>query len=115
VIGLAYAMGTSPAGGAGAGPGGLANALILPIAFIVIFYFLLIRPQQKRAKQHRDFLAALEKGDEVITSGGIHGRVTGVADKAVTLEVAPNIRIKVEKTNVAGKKPKTQEKTAASD
>jgi len=111
VIDLAYAMGTSGAGGAaaGAGPGGLANALILPIAFIAIFYFLLIRPQQKRAKQHREFLAALEKGDDVITSGGLHGKVTGLTDKVVTLEIAPNIRVKVERANIAGRKPKTQE------
>jgi preprotein translocase subunit YajC len=114
VLGLAYAMGTSPgAGGVGAGPGGMANALILPIAFIAIFYFLLIRPQQKRAKEHRDFLAGMEKGDEVVTSGGLHGKVTGITDKVVTLEIAPNVRVKVEKANIAGRKPKTQEKTTA--
>ena len=105
MLGLAYAMGTSPAGGgAAAGPAGMANALILPIAFIAIFYFLLIRPQQKRAKEHRDFLAALEKGDEVVTSGGLHGKVTGITDKVVTLEIAPNVRVKVEKANIAGRK-----------
>jgi preprotein translocase subunit YajC len=114
VLGLAFAMGTGAGGGgAAAGPGGLANALILPIAFIAIFYFLLIRPQQKRAKEHRDFLSALEKGDEVITSGGVHGKVTGLTDKVVTLEIAPNVRIKVERANIAGRKPKTQEKAAA--
>jgi len=113
VIDLAYAMGTAPGGGAGGGAP--VNPLMQFLPFILIFvilYFLMIRPQQKRSKQHRDFLAALEKGDEVITSGGIHGKVTGLTDTVVTLEVGQNVRIKVERSNIAGRKPKAPEKSA---
>jgi len=111
---LAYAMGV-PAGGGAAGPGGPAGVFqaMLPILLIfLVFYFLMIRPQQKRAKQHRDFLDALQKGDEIITSGGIHGRVTGITDNVVTLEVADKVRIKIQRSNVAGGKPRVPEKTA---
>jgi preprotein translocase subunit YajC len=60
-----------------------------------IFYFLLIRPQQKRQKQHREMLAGLKKGDTVITGGGLVGRVTGLTDSLVTLEVAEKVRLKI--------------------
>ncbi len=71
------------------------------IAMFAIFYFLLIRPQQKRAKDHKAMIEALRRGDEVITSGGIHGKVTGVTDDVVTLEVAPNIKVRVQKHAMA--------------
>jgi len=113
VIDLAYAMGVPPEGGAGAGgPGGMFQALLPLMLMFLVFYFLLIRPQQKRTKQHRDFLDALQKGDEVITSGGLHGKVTGITDNVVTLEIADKVRIKVQRANIAGTKPKVVEKTA---
>lgn len=74
------------------------------IILFVIFYFLLIRPQQKRAKEHRQMISALQKGDNVITSGGIHGRVTAVNDDTVTVEISDGVRIKVSKEAVTARK-----------
>jgi len=109
---LVYAMGMPPEGGAGAGgPGGMFGALAPLLLMFLVFYFLLIRPQQKRTKQHRDFLEAIQKGDEVLTSGGIHGRVTGITDNVVTLEIADKVRIKIQRSNIAGAKARTPEKT----
>ncbi|MBI5286852.1 MAG: preprotein translocase subunit YajC [Deltaproteobacteria bacterium] len=81
---------------------------IAPLIFIfVIFYFLLIRPQQKKAKEHREMLEKLQKGDMVITSGGLYGKITGIAEDAITLEVADNVRVKVAKEHIAVKKGHT--------
>ena len=102
---LAYAMGTSGSGGGGQGGGfGAFMPLILMFA---IFYFLLIRPQQKKAKQHRELLAALKKGDRVVSSGGLHGVVTGLTDDVVTMEIAPKIRVKVSRGSISGVTSKT--------
>jgi len=71
-------------------------AQFIPLILIfVVFYFLLIRPQQKKAKEQQDFLGNLKKGDKVMTGGGIHGTITGLTDTAVTLEIADNTRIKL--------------------
>jgi preprotein translocase subunit YajC len=67
----------------------------------VIFYFLLIRPQQKKARDHQQMLGRLKKNDEVMTSGGIYGKVTALADNVVTLEVAPNVRIRVNRPQIS--------------
>jgi preprotein translocase subunit YajC len=83
---------------------GFASMLPLILLF-VIFYFLLIRPQQKRAKEHREMVKRLEKGDSVVTSGGLHGRITSVSEDMVTMEVADNVRVKVTKDSVAARKP----------
>ncbi|MEZ5583982.1 MAG: preprotein translocase subunit YajC [Candidatus Competibacteraceae bacterium] len=91
---------TAPQQGAGLG------ALLFPILLIVIFYFLLIRPQSKRAKEHKQMVDALKKGDEVATSGGIVGRITEVGDNFVQLEVVENIVLKVQKQAVASLMPK---------
>ncbi|MFZ5568829.1 MAG: preprotein translocase subunit YajC [Thermodesulfobacteriota bacterium] len=95
---IAYAMGQ---GGAPAGQGGGFTAFVPLILMFAIFYFLLIRPQQKKAKEHREMLNQLKKGDRVITSGGIHGTITSVDDTAVTLEIAEKVRIKVVRGNIA--------------
>ena len=79
---------------------GLMDMLMLPLGFLVIMYFLIIRPQQKKAKEHQDLLEKLKAGDEVVTTGGIIGKVKSVADRFVTLEVASNTSIKVFKTNI---------------
>ena len=102
---LAYAMTAAP-GAEGAAPpgGGMMGALLPLVLMFLVFYFLLIRPQQKRTKQHRDFLESLKKGDEVVTSGGIYGRVTGITESVVTLEVADKVRIKIQRSNIAGTK-----------
>jgi preprotein translocase subunit YajC len=100
MIGLAFAMGTPPGGGAGGGQSALTSMVPLVIMF-GIFYFLLIRPQQKKAKEHKALLEALKKGDQVITAGGMHGKITAVEDTVVTIEVANNVNIKFNKGHVA--------------
>jgi len=72
------------------------------ILIFVVFYFLLIRPQQKKAKEHQNYLANLKKGDRVITGGGIHGVIASLTDTVVTLEIAENVRIKVSRSAIAG-------------
>jgi preprotein translocase subunit YajC len=81
------------------GPSPLVN--LLPIALMfVILYFLMIRPQQKRAKEHTTMVENLKRGDEVVTSGGIHGRIQAMADKILTVEIAPNVRIRLDRDQV---------------
>ena len=89
----------------GAQGGGLLSLLPLVVIF-VIFYFLLIRPQQKRAKQHREMVAALKKGDEVATNGGLLGRISGVDDNFVEVEVAKDVTVKVQRHAIAQMMPK---------
>lgn len=96
---VAYAMG-APSGGGGV-MGSLTSFLPLVLMFVV-FYFLLIWPQQKKAKAHRQVLANLQKGDNVVTSSGIYGQITGITDTTVTLEIAEKVRIKVSRSAVAG-------------
>lgn len=111
LTGLAYAMGQP--GAAGAQPGGF-TAFIPLIIMFVIFYFLLIRPQQKKAKEHREMVNNLKKGDRVVTSGGIYGTISSVDDTTVNLEIAEKIRIKVMRGNIVSmadtgsKSPKKQ-------
>ena len=76
---------------------------LAPWLFIfIIFYMLMIRPQTRRMKQHQATLAALKKGDEVITAGGIRGKVTKVADDEVEVEIANNVRVRVVKSTITG-------------
>ncbi|MEJ2658470.1 MAG: preprotein translocase subunit YajC [Desulfobacterales bacterium] len=99
MINTAYAMGQ---GGAAAGQGAGGFASLIPIILMfVIFYFLLIRPQQKKAKQHREMIGQLKKGDRIVTSGGLHGRVTAVNDTIMTVEIADKVRVKIARGNVA--------------
>lgn len=80
------------------------------ILIFVVFYFLLIRPQQKKAKDHRELLAKLKKNDEVMTAGGLYGKVVALTDTVVTLEVAQNVRIRVSRPQVSALVEKTQGK-----
>ena len=98
---LAYAMGGGGTGGAG-GEGGGFGAFVPLILMFAIFYFLLIRPQQKKAKAHKQLLTALKKGDRVVSSGGLHGVITGISDDVVTMEVAPKVRVKVSRASISG-------------
>ena len=91
-------------GGASAA-GGLTPFIMMAV-FIVIFYFLLIRPQQKKQKEHQAMLSKIAMGDEVVTSGGILGRVVDVGDQFLTLEIADNVRIKVQRFQVTSLVPK---------
>ena len=96
---LAYAMGT---GGGSGGQGGGFGAFIPLILMFAIFYFLLIRPQQKKAKQHKEMITSLKKGDRVVSSGGLHGVITGITDDIITVEIAPKVRVKISRGSVAG-------------
>ena len=82
------------------------------VVFVVIFYFLLIRPQQKKAKEHQALVSKLQAGDEVVTTGGILGKVTEVGDSFVTIEVAEGVRMKVQKFQVGSLMPKGTLKSA---
>ena len=86
--------------------------LLMMVVFIVIFYFLLIRPQQKKAKEHQALVSKLSAGDEVVTTGGILGKVTEVGDSFVTIEVAEGVRVKVQKFQVGSLMPKGTLKSA---
>jgi preprotein translocase subunit YajC len=83
-----------------------ANPLFMMVVMVVIFYFLLIRPQSKRNKEHRQLLDSLAKGDEVVLVGGMLGRITKVADDFVVIEVAPEIEIRFQRSAVTATLPK---------
>ena len=90
----------------GGGGGGFDLVQLAPLALIfVVFYFLIIRPQTQKASEHTKMLGALKKNDEVVTTGGIIGRITELGDKVVTLEVAPNVKVRIERAQVAGPSP----------
>ncbi len=93
MTGIAYAAGAAPAAG------GLTSFLPLILIFIV-FYFLLIRPQQKKAKEQQNFLDNLQKGADIVTNGGIHGKITGLTDTVATVEIADGIRIKLNRSAI---------------
>jgi len=95
---IAYAMG---AGAGQGGQGGGFSAIVPLILMFAIFYFLLIRPQQKKAKEHREMVNNLKKGDRVITSGGIHGKITSLDEGTVTVEIADKVKIKVLRGNIS--------------
>jgi preprotein translocase subunit YajC len=99
------------AGAGGFGGGGMGQIIIL-VVFVGVFYFLLIRPQQKRMKDQQAMLARLASGDEVVTAGGILGRITEVSDTFVTLEIADSVRIKVQKAQITQLMPKGTLKSA---
>ena len=80
--------------------------IIFFAGFILIFYFLIWRPQSKRAKEHKNLMSGLNKGDEVVTSGGVAGRITKVTDDFIVLEVADNVEMKIQKVAVAAALPK---------
>jgi len=95
-VAVAFAADSGQQGGAG---GIMSFAPI--IVLFAIFYFLMIRPQQKRAKAHKEMLSKTAKGDYIVTTGGLHGRVTAVSENTLTIEVADKVRVKVEKNAVA--------------
>ena len=93
------------------GTDGLLGMLPLLLMFVVL-YFVMIRPQMKRQKEHRTMLAALSKGDEVVTNGGIAGRVDEVGESFLTVEIAPNVKVRVQKGAVSQVLPKGSLKSA---
>jgi len=96
-ISVAFAMAQQGEGGAQG-----FTAFVPLILIFVIFYFLLLRPQQKKAKEQREFLNQLKAGDMVITAGGLHGKITGLTDAVVTMEIADKVRVRVSRSQVAG-------------
>jgi preprotein translocase subunit YajC len=104
IIASAYAQDAAP-------QGGLLSFLPLIVIFVV-FYFLLIRPQMKRAKEHKALVAQLAAGDEVVTSGGILGKITNVGESFVTIELAENVKVKLQKHAIASVMPKGTIKSA---
>ena len=92
---------------AGAAPAGNPMLPFVVMAvFVAIFYFLMIRPQQKKQKEHQAMLSKIGEGDEVVTAGGIVGKVVGVGDQFLTVEIADNVRIKVQRFQVTSLVPK---------
>ncbi len=100
LIGNAWAQ--APAGGASGGM----ESIFLIVAMFAVLYFLMIRPQMKRAKEHKTMVDALQKGDEVVTAGGILGRISKIGDAHLTLEVAANVEIQVQRAAVQTVLPK---------
>jgi preprotein translocase subunit YajC len=103
-MGLAYAMGNGV--GVPKGAGGDFQFFIMMGIIFLIFYFLLIRPQQKKQKELKDMIANIKHGDTVVTTGGLHGKVVGITESIVTLEIADKVNVKVSRGHivaVAGK------------
>ncbi|MEM4261140.1 MAG: preprotein translocase subunit YajC [Candidatus Woesearchaeota archaeon] len=94
----------APAGGADQSGSGMWMTLIMFAAIILIMYFLMIRPQQKRQKEHKQMLDNLKKGDKVIMASGIHGTIKDIDGPTVTIEIAENTNIQIEKNAIAAKK-----------
>lgn len=94
---LLFAM--APSGGDGGGS--LVSTLIMFGAIFAIFYFMIIRPQQKKAKEREKLLSELQKGDKVITSGGIHGTIAGLEEKTALLDLGNNVKVKVERSAIS--------------
>jgi len=106
LIPVAWAQGAPSAGGSSV------SFAILIAAMFAMFYFVLMRPQQKKQKEHQALLSKLASGDEVVTTGGVLGKITDVGDHFVTLEVADGVRIKVQKFQVSALMPKGTLKSA---
>jgi len=97
MLGIAFAQAPTAAE---RGPSALVQMLPFVLIFAVV-YLLLIRPQQKKAREHATMVANIKKNDEVVTSGGLHGRVVGLEDRVLTVEIAPNVRVRIERAQVA--------------
>lgn len=100
LISPAYAQGAAPVGG------GMLPTLIMVGLFFVFMYFMIIRPQMKRQKDHRKLIDGLEKGNEVITQGGVAGKVREVGENFLVIEVANNVQIRVQKQSISSVVPK---------
>ncbi len=98
---VAYAMGPTPGGGGA--PGGSLSVLFPLLLMFGVFYFLLIRPQQKKTRTHQEMLKSLKVGDRVVTTGGLYGTIVAGGDHTVKLEIADKVRVEVGRTYIAGK------------
>ncbi len=109
---LDFLIPTAYAQSAGGQPQGGFGMLVFPVILIAIMYFLMIRPQMKRQKEHKAMLDKLNRGDEVITSGGVAGTITDIGDNFVTVEIADNVRVRVQKGAIGNVLPKGTLKSA---
>jgi preprotein translocase subunit YajC len=92
--------------GASGAPGGEYIQFLFLGGFVVIFYLMIWRPQARRAKEHKNLMSSLQKGDEVVTSGGIAGKINKVADDFVVIEVSPTVELKIQKGSITATLPK---------
>jgi len=100
------AGGAPPPAGGLAACGGQGTSMMVPMLMIfVVFYFMLIRPQQKKERERQDWLKQLKKGDEVVTTGGLIGKISGVTDQVIVLEVQEKVRMKFLRSHISGKAP----------
>lgn len=106
LIPAAYADAAAPAAAAAGAPAGSGFEWVFLIGFVVIFYLMIWRPQAKRAKEHKNLIGSLQKGDEVVTSGGIAGKVVKVSDEFVVIEVSDTVELKMQKGAIAAALPK---------
>jgi len=97
---LNYLLAMAPPAG-GSGGSGFISTIIMFGAIFLIFYFMIIRPQQKRGKEREKLLSNLQKGDKVVTSGGLHGTIAGLDEKTVLLQVSDNVKMKFERSAIA--------------
>lgn len=100
-----------PDGGEGGVGGLLGSPFILLVAMLVLMYALIIRPQQRQQKEHKQMVTAVGRGDLVVTNGGIHGKVTGIADDVLTVEIAEKVRIKLNRSAVSQRTPVEKKET----
>ena len=107
IVAPAHAQAAAPAAS-----GGFGMQLLVPLLLIGVMYFLMIRPQMKRAKEHKSMLEKLSRGDEVLTNGGIAGTVSEIGENFITVEIADNVRIRIQKGAIANVLPKGTLKSA---
>jgi len=90
----------APAQG-GQGGGDFMTTILMFAVIIAIFYFMILRPQQKRQKERKKLLESMKKGDKVVTAGGLHGTIVGIEDKTLLLQIAENVKVKVERSSIS--------------
>jgi len=111
INGLELVLATAQRGAETQQPGGLLGALLPFILIFVIMYMILIRPQQKRNKEHQELVKRLKAGDEVVTAGGLHGRISGVGEQTLKVKLADNVEVELSRGSVSLVKDKTAEGT----
>ncbi|GAA6137613.1 preprotein translocase subunit YajC [Arenicella sp. 4NH20-0111] len=103
---IGFFISDAAAQAAGASSPNTLTSLLPMVALFVVFYFLLIRPQQKRQKEHKNMVAGLAKGDEVVTMGGVLGKISAIDDNFITLEISKGVEIRVQRQSVQAMMPK---------
>ncbi len=98
---MLHLLAMAPTPGGGGGEGSLVSTLLMFALIIGIFYFMILRPQQKRQKEREKMLGAVKKGDKIITAGGLHGTIAGIDEKTVLIQVADNVKLKFDRSAVA--------------